>query len=337
MPKPEAPLQAMQLTLISYDHSTQDERRFDHLADCLEAATTERSNWLDIAAMRDADSLKALGEHFKLHPLLLEDINNPVQRCKAEQYEGKTYIVVRLLEFNSNSEEIASHQISIVLVDNTLITIRENVSDVFDDVRKRIRAGSPKIRGSGSSYLAYSLLDAVVDRYFLMLEQIGSHMEELEDTLLANPTQGTLHAIHRLKRELIYLKKSVWPLREAISGMLRDEDLPFQHHLHLYLRDLYDHTVQVIETIESYRELNAGMLETYLSTVSQRTNEVMRTLTVIATLFIPLTFVVGVYGMNFDHMPELHWRRDTDSIRSTSSSIPQPLAEFAIADRQLTQ
>ncbi len=306
--RPASTAGSTQFTLVTYDSLACEERQFDHIDDCLASNVPDRSTWIDIFGLHDTKSLEMLGAHFHLHPLLLEDISNTVQRSKVEQYEGKTYIVVRMLEFCADRDEIESHQISMVLADTTLITLRDAGDTVFKGVRKRLHSGRPKLRGSGIPYLAYSLMDAVVDSYFLVLEQVGAHMEELEETLLDNPTQDTLHAIHRLRRELIYLRKSVWPLREAIGSMLRDEDLPFRDQLHVYLRDLYDHTVQVNETIESYRELNSAMLETYLSAVNNRMNEVMKTLTVIATLFIPLTFLVGVYGMNFDHMPELHWR-----------------------------
>ena len=300
--------ESIAVKLIAYDKSSLDEQEFERVEDCFTLAARNLSTWIDIDGVHDIAALESLGEHFKLHPLLLEDIANPVQRSKVEQYDGKTYIVVRLLEFDAESEEIESSQISIVLTDNTLITFHERASSVFDEVRQRVRSGRPRMRTSGIPYLAYSLLDAVVDRYFVLLEKLGEHMENLEEALLVDPGQETLSGIHRLKRELIYLRKSVWPLREAINTMLRDEDLPFHDQLHMYLRDLYDHTVQVMETIESYRDLNAGMLETYFSMVSNRMNDVMKTLTVIATLFIPLTFVVGVYGMNFEFMPELHWR-----------------------------
>lgn len=306
--KPSGSTDGTQLTLVCYDSTTCDERQFDRIEACLAFDAADRNTWIDIFGLHDTASLEKLGKHFNLHPLLLEDISNTVQRSKVEQYEGRTYIVVRMLEYRDDLNEIESHQVSMVLAGNTLITLRDAGDTVFQSVRKRLHSGRPRLRGSGIPYLAYSLLDAVVDSYFLILEQVGAHMEELEETLLDNPTQDTLHAIHHLRRELIYLRKSVWPLREAIGSMLRDEDLPFRGQLHVYLRDLYDHTVHVIETIESYRELNSAMLETYLSAVNNRMNEVMKTLTVIATLFIPLTFLVGVYGMNFDHMPELHWR-----------------------------
>jgi len=307
-PKPDTPVQGITVDVIAYDESSFKEQKFSRVEDYFPLADRALCSWVDIDGVHDTAALESLGKYYELHPLLLEDIANAVQRSKVEQYGGKTYIVVRLLDFDLKSEEIESTQVSLVLTDNTLITLQERASSVFDQVRQRIRSGRPRIRSLGVTYLTYSLLDAVVDRYFILLEKLGEHMEDLEDTLLVEPSQETLRAIHRLKRELIYLRKSVWPLREAINTMLRDEDLPFHDQMRLYLRDLYDHTVQVMETIESYRDLNAGMLETYLSMVSNRMNEVMKTLTVIATLFIPLTFVVGLYGMNFEYMPELHWR-----------------------------
>lgn len=302
------PSQNITLRFIEYDESSFNEQEFDEVEDCLEIVDRDRFTWIDIDGVHDIAVLKSLGKHFDLHPLLLEDIANPVQRSKVERYKGKTYIVIRLLEFDAQSEEVKSRQISLILTENTIITLHELTSEVFDDVRQRIRLGGPRIRTSGIPYLAYSLLDSVVDQHFILLENLGEHMENLEEALLVNPSQGILKSIHRLKRELIYLRKSVWPFREVVNTMLRDEDLPFHDEIHMYIRDLYDHTVQVMETIEAYRDINAGMLEAYLSIVSNRMNEVMKTLTIIATLFIPLTFVAGVYGMNFEHMPELHWR-----------------------------
>ncbi len=296
------------IKLFAYDESSLDERDLARVEEGFEAVDRGLTSWINVDGLHDRATIDSLGDHFSLHPLLLEDVVHAAQRCKVEQYGGNTYIVIRMLEFDRLSKEINSVQISIVLAGNTLITFQEHDRDVFDGVREWIRAGRPRMRTSGTAYLAYALLDAVVDHYFVLLEEVGEHIESIEDALFRRPDRETLTDIHTLKRELIYLRKSVWPLRETINSMLRDEDLPFHDKLHVYLRDLYDHTVQVIETTESYRDLNAGMLETYLSMVSNRMNEVMKTLTIIATLFIPLTFVVGVYGMNFDHMPELHLR-----------------------------
>lgn len=296
------------VSLFDYDNASLDERSVERVEECFEAAARESTTWINVGGIHDTSIIESLGEHFAIHPLILEDVVTTSQRSKVEQYGECTYIVVRMLRFDQARQEIDSEQVSLIIIGNTLITFQERPGDVFDAVRARIRAGRPRIRGAGPAYLAYALLDAVVDHYFVLLEQIGNELEAIEDALIDEPQRSTLHAVHRLKRELIYLRKSVWPMREAVNQMLRDEDLPFHQELHVYLRDLYDHTVHVIETIESYRDLNSGMLDTYHSIVSNRMNEVMKILTIIATLFIPLTFIAGVYGMNFDYMPELHWK-----------------------------
>ena len=307
-PSPKGEQRPVSVKRITFDAATFDEHDFGRVEDCLVPDSSDRCTWIDIDSVHDPAIIELLGKQYDLHPLLLEDIVNPVQRAKVERYGGKTYIVVRTLSFDREREQIQTEQISMVLFGNTLITIKEKANDIFDPVRERLRSGSPRMRSSGAAYLTYALIDAVVDRYFVLLEEVGEHMEELEEALLQEPDQDTLNAIHRLRRELIYLRKTVWPLREAIGALMRDESHPVDDQMHFYLRDLYDHSVQVIETVESYRDLNAGMLETYLSVVSNRMNEIMKTLTVIATIFIPLTFIAGIYGMNFDYMPELHWR-----------------------------
>jgi len=305
-PKPSDRTDTVAVGLIAYDEASFTERTFDHVDDCIEFVERDRTTWINVAGLHDVTPIESFGEHFGLHPLLLEDVLNTAQRPKVERYGDNIYLVVRMLDFDAEREEIDSVQISIVLAGNALITFTEDGPDAFETLRERIRSGRPRLRRADTAYLAYSLLDLVVDHYFVLLEQIGEHMEHIEEALIADPGPDTLGAIHRLKRELIYLRKSVWPLRETIATMLREDELPFHDSIQLYLRDLHDHTVQVIETTESYRDLNAGMLETHLSMVSNRMSEVMKTLTIIATLFIPLTFLAGVYGMNFDHMPELH-------------------------------
>ena len=305
-PKPSDRRDEAGLTLVSYDEASVDEHRFDRVQDCLECTEPERTNWVGVDGLHDAAAIEALGERFDLHPLMLEDVLNPAQRPKVENFGDSTYLVLRMLDFDIAHEEIRSVQISLILTGNVLISVADGEPEMFETVRERIRSGRPRIRRSGAPYLAYTLLDIVVDHYFVLLERLGEHMEAVEESLIASPGTDPLQAIHRLKRELIYLRKSVWPLRETIATMIRSDDLPFRNDIEPYLRDLHDHTVQVIETVESYRDLNSGFLETHLSMVSNRMSEVMKTLTMIATLFIPLTFLAGIYGMNFDHMPELH-------------------------------
>jgi magnesium transporter len=209
---------------------------------------------------------------------------------------------------NNDTLEIKNEQVSFILGQNYLITFQEDIGDVFDSVRERLRKGGPKIRSNGPDYLAYALIDAIVDSYFHILEKIGEDIEELEDRLVAIPDKNDLQKVHQLKRNLILLRKSVWPLREVLSQMQRNETGMIRKSTEIYLRDVYDHTIQVIDTIESYRDMVVGMLDVYLSSLSNKMNEVMKVLTIIATVFIPLTFLAGVYGMNFEHFPELHWK-----------------------------
>lgn len=304
-----APAHPVHITITDYTaECVVQEREVQHVRDCLTPLPAGTTRWINMDGVHDLSQIEALGGHFGLHPLLLEDVVTVAQRSKVEAYGDVTFLVVRMLRMDDASEAIESEQVSIVLTDNVLISFQERSGDVFEVVRERLRAGRPRICAGGPPYLAYALFDAVVDHYFMLLERVGDQLERLEDALIERPTPQVLTGIHALKRELIYLRKSVWPLREAINTMLRDEALPFTDGLHVYLRDLYDHTVHVVETVESYRDLNAGMLDTYLSSMNNRMNEVMKTLTVIATLFMPLTFITGIYGMNFEYMPELHLR-----------------------------
>jgi len=207
-----------------------------------------------------------------------------------------------------NSGEISSEQFSLVLGPDFLISFQEIQGDVFKTVRERIRKPKTRIRKAGCDYLAYALIDAIVDHYFVILEALGDKMEDLEAELLDDPTRNTVEIIHEMKQEMIYMRKHIWPIREIINGLVKSESSLIQEQMHVYFRDVYDHTIQVIDTIESYRDILAGMLDIYLSTVSNRMNEVMKVLTIIATIFIPITFIAGVYGMNFKFMPELEWR-----------------------------
>jgi magnesium transporter len=217
-------------------------------------------------------------------------------------------MILKLIHWNKETSGIEMEQISIVLGTRFVITFQEQEKDIFDPLRLRIRSGKGRIRQYGADYLAYSLLDMVVDHYFVILENLGERLELLEDELISEPSSATLQKIHEFKREMLHLRRSVWPLREVIGGLQRGESALFQQATLIYLRDVYEHTIQVIDTIETYRDIVAGLLDVYLSSVSNKMNEVMKVLTIIATIFIPLTFLTGLYGMNLDYMPEMHWR-----------------------------
>ncbi|MGA1796130.1 MAG: magnesium/cobalt transporter CorA, partial [bacterium] len=237
-----------------------------------------------------------------------EDILNTNQRPKFEDFEHFIYVVLKMLSYDTEKQEIIAEQVSIVIGQNFVLSFQEREGDVFNPVRERIRNAKGRIRKMGADYLAYALLDAVVDNYFLILEALGEEVEELEEALVVNPTPQVLQAIHHLKRETIFLRKAVWPLREVIDSLGRRESPLIGKGTTLFLRDVYDHTIQIIDTAETFRDLIAGMLDIYLSSISNRMNNVMKVLTIIATIFIPLTFIAGIYGMNFKYMPELDWR-----------------------------
>jgi magnesium transporter len=252
------------------------------------------------------DILERIGKHFGLHPLILEDILHTDQRPKMEDSENYLFIVTKMLSYDEENH-LNVQQFSLVLGQNYIITFQERVGDVFEPVRERLRKGKGRIRKMPPDYLAYALIDAVVDHYFIVLERIAERVEEIEEELIRNPTPETLKTIHHLKRELIFLRKSVWPLRELIGALERGESSLVHEKTTIFLRDLYDHTIQVIDTVETLRDMVSGMLDVFLSSVSNRMNEVMKVLTIIATIFIPLTFIAGIYGMNFKFMPELEW------------------------------
>ena len=265
-------------------------------------------SWINIDGVHDVELLRKLGASLDLHPLVLEDIVNTHQRPKFEDYENYIFIVLRMLRHDESRDEVMSEQISVILGDHYVISVQETEGDVFDPVRKRIRDGKGRIRKMGPDYLAYALLDAVIDHYFVILENYGDKIETLEEALVGDPTPELLRKIHHFKREMILLRKSVWPLREVVGGLERSESPLIKKSVVIFLRDVYDHTIQVIDAVESFRDMISGMQDLYLSSISNRMNEVMKVLTIIATIFVPLTFVAGIYGMNFEFMPELKWK-----------------------------
>jgi magnesium transporter len=299
---------AVRITLIDYDEHSFQEKQVTDIKECFALKETPTVTWINIDGIHEVNITEKIGENFELHPLILEDILNTTQRPKFEDYDSHLYIVLRMLMAAGEKQLIQSEQVSIVVGRKFVISFQESIGDVFEPIRDRIRKAKGRIRKMGSDYLAYSLLDAVVDGYFSVLETTGEKIESMEDQLVKNPTEKILRQIHSLKREMIYLRKSVWPLRELISNLQRSESELIAQSTGVFLRDVYDHTIQVIDTVESYRDIVSSMLDLYLSSISNRMNAVMKVLTIIATIFIPLTFVAGIYGMNFKYMPELEWR-----------------------------
>lgn len=295
------------LSLISYDADRFSEQVSCSLEECLASCDVDGIRWINVDGLSDPALLETLMGRFGIHPLVMEDVTALEQRPKLEDYGEYLFAVLNMLSIEKETGRLLSEQVSIVLGDRFVLSVQEDVGDLFGPVRDRLRTGKGKLRKMGADALAYSLLDAVVDGYFTILEALGDQVEALEEELVTNPTRETLHALHGQKRELIFLRHSIWPLRELIGSLERGESPLLSEQLAPYLRDLYDHTIQVLETVESLRDTLSGLLDIYLSSISNRMNEIMKVLTVISTLFIPLTFIVGVYGMNFRFMPELEW------------------------------
>jgi magnesium transporter len=264
--------------------------------------------WLQVDGVHQPDKIAAVGEIFHLHSLTQEDILNTGQRPKMEDFDDYLFLVGKILSFDKINAEVHEKHFCLVLMKQVILSFHETGDDIFSSVETRLKKLNGKIRKKGTDYLAYALFDAMVDNYFLVLETIGAQIEELEEEILADPTRESLESLHSLKRELTILRKSVWPLRDVVNSLLRsDSDLIVDDTLK-YFMDVHDHTLQIIETLEAFRDVTASLYDMYLSTISNRMNEVMKVLTVIATIFIPLTFIAGIYGMNFRYMPELAWR-----------------------------
>ncbi len=299
------------LTIIDYGPDAYTTKVAGSVEECALYRERPGTTWINVDGLHEVPIIEHIGECFGIHPLTVEDILNTEQRPKMDVSEDYIYVVVNMLTYDRGSKEIESEQMSMILGRNFVLTFQEKKGDIFDVVRDRLRTNKGRIRKEGADYLAYSLLDTIIDNYFKVLEDIGEDIEDVEEEVVANPDKETIQSIHFLKREIIYLRRSVWPLREITGRLERGESNLVRPSTSVYLRDLYDHTVQVVETVETYRDLISGMLDIYLSSVSNRLNEVMKVLTIFAAIFIPLTFIAGVYGMNFKtdasplNMPEL--------------------------------
>lgn len=297
----------VRITVIDYDEAHFVEKAVDAISDCFPFRDTETVTWINVDGLGNSRVIEDLGRCFTIHPLILEDIFNTGQRPKMEDLGPYIYLNIKMLAYAGPEKGIRIEHISMVIGKNFLITFQEDIpGDAFDPVRERIRKDG-RIRKFGTDYLAYALIDSIVDHYFFVLEKLEEQVEQLEGDLVANPTPESLQRINRLKKDMIFLRKSVWPLREVINNLERSESALIRESTRIYLRDVYDHTIQVIDTLETFRDMMSGMLDIYLSGLSYKMNEIMKVLTLIATIFIPLTFVVGLYGMNFRHMPELDW------------------------------
>ena len=299
------------ITVIDYGPGRCEEKVIERVEDLARYRDTQTVTWINIEGLNDIALIEAIGRLFNIHRLTLEDIVNCGQRPKIEDYSSYHFLVMRSLIYK---EELETEQISFVLANNYVLTFQEVPGDSFEAVRQRIRKEGGQIRTMGSDYLVYALIDALVDEFFPALEKFGEKIEALEDEVILRPSPQVLHEVHQIKRDLLVLRRAAWPERDLIAAFQREESHLIRPETRVFLRDCYDHTVQVIDMIETYRDLASGLQEVYLSSVSNRLNEVMKVLTIISTIFIPLNFIAGVYGMNFQHdrshplnMPELDW------------------------------
>lgn len=304
----DQPVHPTRISIIDYDQDHLEQMESADESLLIKEKASPRVTWFRVEGLAQMDAISRLGEIFNLHPLVLEDIVNTDQRPKVEEYDDYVFLVLQAVRFNPESNRLENEQVSLVLGGSWLLSFQEKEGTLFGSVLERIQRGRGRIRKLGADYLAYVLMDAVVDHYFVTLEEIGESVERLEEELLAKPGNDTMHRLHQLKRQSLAFRKWVWPLREAVAWLSRDETGLVRGDIQPFLRDLYDHTIQVIDQVETVRDLLSGLLDIYLSSVSNRMNEVMKVLTIIATIFIPLTFLTGLYGMNFKFMPELEWK-----------------------------
>ncbi len=262
--------------------------------------------WVNIDGLHDTDLIEKIGLHYGFHPLVLEDVVHVGQRPKLEEYDDYLYLVLYQLEWRGEDAMVTEEQVSMIIGPNYVFSFQERPGDDFETVRERLRQSRGKARHRGADYLAYQLIDATVDNYFTILDRIGQVTEQVELEVLGSPTPQTMHRLHQIKRELLVVRRAIWPLRDVLAGLMRTESELVTEGTRVYLRDVHDHAVRVVDMVETLRDVVGGMIEIYLAQVTIRTNEVMKVLTMMASVFIPLTFIVGVYGMNFDFMPELN-------------------------------
>lgn len=296
------------IDVIDYTETVLDEKVLQSAEACHPYQDKASVTWFDIDSVDDTGLIQEIGEEFGIHELVLEDIVNTGQRPKMEDHGKYIFITMKMLYRDPEDDALDSEQVSLLIGNNYVFTFQEQEHHIFDAVKERLRMSTLRIRKMGSDYLGYALVDTVVDYYFMVLEQMNERLEALEEELVTQPAAETLSKLHQAKRELIILRKAVWPLREMVSDLLRSESKLFSPKMRYFVGDLYDHTLQVLDTLETFRDVVGGLQDVYLSNVSNKMNETMKTLTIIATIFIPLTFLAGIYGMNFEHMPELGWK-----------------------------
>ncbi|TFH00805.1 MAG: magnesium/cobalt transporter CorA [Calditrichales bacterium] len=300
-------VEEIKLALVDYDSENLNTRELTSIEEAFPFKETPTVTWLDVIGLHDMSMMQKIGNRFGIHPLIMEDILNFSQRPKVEIYDDYIFIVLKKIRYDEGENRLKFDQISFLLGANYVISFQERVSDVFDPVLKRIRTAGGRIRKHGPDYLVYALIDVIIDNYYLILEEFGNVIETMEDNIWQDPQDSMAHEIQRLKRQTVVLARSLWSLREATNKLQSEDSELIKESTFPFLRDLHDHTVQIVESVEIYREMTTSLMDLHLSNLSVRMNEVMKVLTIIATIFIPLTFIVGIYGMNFENMPELHW------------------------------
>ena len=294
-----------ELMLIAFDGKELHEQRLSAIDEAGPWMEQTETIWINVTSLPDNDLLEAIGRQFDLDPLTLEDITNTGHRPKLEEFTNYLFLTLKGLTYDAAASKVKSRQVSLILGDRYILSIQETPGDVYENIRKRLRRDRSRIRNSGSGYLMYALFDALIDHYYAVMTEVGEDIEALEGTILKDPVQGTLNRIHTLKREMLYMRKQVWPVREALSHILKEPPPLIREVDTVRISDTYDHLINILEVIDSYRDLLLNMQDLYMSVINNRMNEVMKVLTIIATIFIPLTFIAGIYGMNFKFMPEL--------------------------------
>jgi magnesium transporter len=297
----------IRIDVIDYNDVTFNEMQDLDVRQCTDLTRSSLVTWINVSGVHDVVLIESLGHSFGLHPLTLEDIVNTTQRPKYEEFPQYMFIALKMIEIDVAPSHIFVEHVSLILGENYVISFLEDEGDVFDAIRHRIRTATGRIRMMKADYLAFCLMDAVIDHYFVAVEHIGDRIDEFEEKILSDPKREDVNEIHRLKRSILTLRKAVWPFREEVGAIGRSGSALLRAETSAFWRDLYDHVIQVIDMVETCRDIMGGIHDTYLSGLSNRMNEVMKVLTIISTIFIPLTFIVGVYGMNFKHMPELDW------------------------------
>ncbi|MFP8488997.1 magnesium/cobalt transporter CorA [Gracilimonas sp. Q87] len=301
----EKRIENVQLNLLDYDVEQLGEYDITEIEESKPYLESPSKTWVNVLGLHDVEKLKHIWSYFGLHPLIQEDILNTNQRAKIEEYPDQVFFVLRMMSIMEETGELNVEQVSIVLYEDSVLSFQEDDYPIFEPVLHRLRNKAPRLRKEGPDYLAYALIDTIVDHYFKVMEKLGDEIEILEDHIISSADDDIPEQIHALRRKVLYLRKAIWPLRDSLNNLLREESPLINEENKIYFRDVHDHLVQIIDGIENYRDMIIGMLDMYMSQVSNKMNEVMKVLTIIATIFIPLTFLAGIYGMNFEYMPEL--------------------------------